>query len=103
MRQVNIGIVGVGNVGTGTLTILADNAESIAQKCGFRLAVKAVCSRTIEAKPLPAALGDSVVKTTDWREVVSHPEIDIVAELIGGTHVAREVLEGAIDHGKSVV
>jgi homoserine dehydrogenase len=44
-----------------------------------------------------------VLRTTDWREVVSHPEIDMVAELIGGTHVAREVLEAAIDNGKSVV
>src|SRR5581483_6991940 len=99
MRQVNIGIVGLGNVGLGTLTILADNAESIAQKCGFRLVVKAVCSRTVETKPIPAALGDGVLKTTDWREIVGHPEIDVVAELVGGTLVARDILDTAIQNG----
>ncbi len=41
--------------------------------------------------------------TTDWREVVAHPEVDVVAELVGGTGVAKEVVEGAIAAGKSVV
>jgi homoserine dehydrogenase len=103
MRQVNIGIVGLGNVGMGTLTILTDNTDSIAQKCGFRLVVKAVCSRTVESKKFSSPLADGVLKTADWREVVSHPEVDIVAELVGGTLVARDILEGAIEHGKSVV
>ena len=46
---------------------------------------------------------DSALKTADWREVVDHPEIHIVAELIGGTGVAREIIEAAIARGKSVV
>jgi homoserine dehydrogenase len=44
-----------------------------------------------------------VLKTSNWREVVAHPEIDIVAELVGGTTVAREITDAAIEHGKSVV
>ena len=102
MQQVNVGIVGLGNVGMGALTILADNAEQIALKLGFRLNVTAVCSRTVESKTLPASLGP-VVKTNNWREVVSHADVDIVAELVGGTVVAREIMEGAIAGGKSVV
>src|ERR1019366_7161115 len=42
-------------------------------------------------------------RTTDWREVVANPEVDIVAELIGGTTVAREIIKGATAHGKSIV
>lgn len=103
MRQVNVGIVGLGNVGMGTLAILADNAESIAQKCGFRLVVNAVCSRTVETKTLPAGLGDGVFRTNDWREVVSHPDVDMVAELVGGTLAARDILDAAIQNGKSIV
>jgi homoserine dehydrogenase len=103
MKQVNVGIVGLGNVGSGTLAILAENAEQIALKCGFRVVVKAVCSRTVTTKSLPAVLGDNLLKTSDWREVVNHPEVNIVAELVGGTHVAREIVEAAISHGKSVV
>jgi homoserine dehydrogenase len=44
-----------------------------------------------------------VFRTTDWREVVAHPEVQIVAELVGGTTVAAEILDGAIEYRKSVV
>jgi len=102
MQYVNIGIVGLGNVGNGALTILTENAGQIAAKLGFRLNVAAVCSRTAKSKTLPSGLGDVQI-TEDWREVVTNPGIEIVAELIGGTGVARQVVEGAIANGKSVV
>jgi homoserine dehydrogenase len=102
MQPVNLGVIGLGNVGSGTLDILAENAEQIALKLGFPLRVAAVCSRSVSAKKLPAALG-SPLRTTNWREVVEHPDIQIVAELIGGTTVAREVIEAAAAAGKSVV
>src|SRR5579872_4959308 len=102
MDEVKVGIVGLGNVGSGTLTILAENADQIALKLGFRLKVVAVCSRSVQSKELPAGLGP-VFKTADWREVVTHPEVQIVAELVGGTGVANEVINTAIGQGKSVV
>jgi len=102
MREVNVGIVGLGNVGSGTIAILAENAEQIALKLGFQLRVAAVCSRSVDRKQIPAVLGP-VLKTTDWREVVAHPDVHIVAELVGGTTPAREIIEAAIDHHKSVV
>ncbi len=102
MEEVKVGIVGLGNVGSGTLTILAENSESIARKLGFRLKVAAVCSRSVHTRQIPAAL-DGVFRTADWREVVAHPEVQIVAELVGGTGVAAEILDAAIAHRKSVV
>ena len=102
MQPVRAGIVGVGNVGGGTLTILAENADAIALKLGFPLQVRVVCDLKIAEKKLPAALSQ-VERTTDWRVVVSHPEVDIVAELVGGTTVAEQIILGAIEHGKSVV
>jgi len=102
MQEVNVGIIGLGNVGSGTLTILTENASQIAGKLGFPLRVKALCSRSIASKNLPPA-AVSIWQTTDWREVVSHPEVDIVAELVGGTNVAREIIDAAIAHKKSVV
>src|SRR6266852_1630595 len=102
MRPVNVGIVGLGNVGMGTLAILAENAGPIAEKLGFPLHVRAVCSPSVASKQLPAAL-DSAVKTANWRDVVDDPEVEIVAELVGGCGVAREIIEAAIACGKSVV
>src|SRR4029077_4459129 len=102
MQPVNIGIIGLGNVGSGTLDILAENARDIALKLGFPLEVRALCSRGIAQKTLPSAF-QGALKTTNWREVVEHPDVHIVAELVGGTGVAREVVEAAIARGKSVV
>jgi homoserine dehydrogenase len=102
MRQVNVGVVGLGNVGSGTLAILTENAGQIALKLGFRLNVVAVCSRFVQSKTLPEGLGP-VMRTNDWREIVAHPDVDIVAELVGGTNVAQEIIHAAIDNHKSVV
>src|ERR1700724_2643482 len=102
MDEVGLGMIGLGNVGSGTLTILAENAGQIALKLGFRLKVAAVCSRTVHSKQLPAGLGP-VTRTTDWREVVAHPSVQIVAELVGGTTVASEIFDAAIAQGKSMV
>lgn len=89
-------------MGSGTLTILAENAEQIARKLGFRLKVAAVCSRTAKSKKLPAGIAPALV-TEDWREVVARPDVHIVAELVGGTGVAAEIVDAAIGAGKHVV
>jgi homoserine dehydrogenase len=96
---INVGIIGLGNVGTGALQILQEDADQIALKLGFRLCVRAVCSRNLDNKPAT----NGALRTTDWREVVTHPDIHVVAELIGGTTTAREVIDAAIANGKSVV
>jgi homoserine dehydrogenase len=102
MEEVNLGIIGLGNVGSATLNILAGNSDQIAQKLGFRLKVVAVCSRSVANKQIPAALGD-VVRTADWREVVSRPDVHIVAELVGGRGAAAEIIDAAIANKKSIV
>lgn len=101
MQPVNIGIIGLGNVGSGTLAILTENAAQIALKLGFPLRVSALSSLDIKSTDFPE-LG-AVVKTRNWREVIDHPDVHIVVELIGGTTVAREIIEAAIARGKSVI
>lgn len=100
--EVTIGIVGLGNVGLGTLQILTESARSIREKLGFPLRIKAVCSRHIQQKKLPI-LGDSVIRTADWRDVVCDPEIDIVIEAIGGAGTSAHLIEEALRKHKSVV
>ena len=100
--DVTIGVVGLGNVGSGTLEILADNGARIREKLGFSLRVKAVCSRNVGQKKLPA-FPAAVARTTDWKEIVGDPEIDIVVELVGGTATAGHIIEGSLRQRKSVV
>src|SRR2546429_9914306 len=100
MQEVNVGIVGLGNVGLSTVKILAENGDQIAQKLGYRLKVSAVCSRSVHSKKIPESLGP-VHKTTDWREVVTHPDVHVVAELVGGPSAASEIVEAAIANHKS--
>ena len=102
MEEVRVGIVGLGNVGSGALSILAENADQIALKLGFRLRVSAVCSRSVASKNIPDSLGP-VFRTPDWRRVVERDDVDIVAELIGGTTTAAEIIDASIAHKKSVV
>lgn len=99
MAAVKLGIIGLGNVGSGTVKILAENGAQIADKLGFPLEVAAVCARGFEGKSVPVAAR----QTTDWRDVVNDPEVQVVAELVGGTTIAREIVETALENGKSVV
>jgi homoserine dehydrogenase len=97
-----LGIIGLGNVGRGTLRILADNAALIERKLGFPLEVAAICSRSLLLSPPPeAAAFPNALRTANWREVVENPKVQIVAELVGGTTVAAEIIEAAIEQGKS--
>lgn len=102
MQPVNAAVIGLGHVGSGTLDILAKNREQIERKLGFPLRITALCSRSIASKQLPDGLGDPF-RTTHWKEVVNRPDVDIVIELVGGTGVAREIIEAALAAGKSVI
>src|ERR1044071_203794 len=102
MQKVNVGIVGLGNVGMGTLTVLTENAAQIKLKLGFDLKVVGVCSRTVDTKQMPPSL-QHVFRTKDWRELVARQDVDIVAELVGGTDTAGEIRGGAIRERKSIV
>ena len=104
MSPLSIGIIGLGNVGSGTLRILSDNASLIQRKLGFPLEVKAICSRSVlEKPPSEADLFPHAIRTPNWREVLEHPDVGVVAELVGGTSVAAEIVDTAIGRGKSIV
>jgi len=100
--EVLVGVIGLGNVGLGTLQILAENGDAIREKLGFPIRVKSVCSRNADQKTLPV-FPQPVIRTNDWREIVSDPEIDIIVEVIGGTATASQIVEQALKQHKSVV
>src|ERR1700761_2286162 len=99
---VAVGIIGLGTVGLGALEILTENARSIREKLGFPLQVRAVSSRSVNQKKLPM-LASTVVRTSEWRDIVCDPEIEVIVEAIGGTATAGHIIEEALRRGKSVV
>ena len=103
-RTVNVGLIGLGTVGGGTLQLLAQNSQLIADR-GFALHVKKVCNLDVpytEAKIAELGLTDTTA-TSDFHDLVDDPEIDVVIELIGGIHPALEMVQAALQAGKSVV
>jgi homoserine dehydrogenase len=101
MKPINVGLLGIGTVGGGTFTVLARNQEEISRRAGRAISMKLVADKDLErARGLVA--GRATV-TADAQEVVNHPDIDIVVELIGGTTIAKELILRAIAAGKHVV
>ena len=101
MKIVKVGIIGFGTIGAGVAKILADNNEVIRQRLGARLELVKVADLDITTDRGVKLAPD--VLTTSAEEVINHPDIDIVIELIGGYDPARKFLLQAVDQGKHVV
>ena len=101
MKPVNIGILGLGTVGRGTVEVLRGNAAEIARRLGRGVNIFMVSTRD-EAKAR-GLCPDGTRITADPFEVVRRPEVDIVVELFGGTGIAKELVFEAVRHGKHIV
>ena len=101
MNAVNVGLLGLGTVGGGTLAVLHRNADEISRRAGREIRVVKAAVR--ELKRQRSFRTDAIALTTDPFEIVDDPNIDIVVELIGGVHIARQAVLRAIDNGKHVV
>jgi len=99
MKPVNIGICGLGTVGSGTFNVLQRNRSLINARAQSQLNVVHIGARRDNPD---CSVGDTRV-SRDIFEVARDPDVDILVELIGGTDVARELIEEAIRHGKHVV
>ncbi len=101
MKPVNIGILGLGTVGGGTVNVLARNADEITRRAGREIRVTMASVRSLD-KPRICDTS-SIELTIDPFEIVNHPDIDVVVELIGGESLALELVQKAIANGKHVV
>ena len=102
MKPINIGLLGIGTVGSGTFTVLKRNQEEIARRAGREIVIKIIADRDID-KARKIVGDDGILITSDANEVVTHPDVDIVVELIGGYTTAKELTLKAIENGKHVV
>ena len=102
MKPINIGLLGIGTVGNGTFTVLKRNQQEITRRAGREIVIKIIADRDID-KARNIVGDDSILTTSDANEVVTHPDVDIVVELIGGYSAAKELTLKAIENGKHVV
>ncbi len=101
MQSVKIGILGLGTVGSGTVSVLKRNAREISRRAGRGIDIYAAADKDL-AKDRSCDL-NGINLTDDAFSVVNDPEIQIIVELIGGTGVARDLVMQAIENGKHVV
>ena len=101
MKPIQVGVLGIGTVGTGVFEVLRRNQEEIKRRAGRGIEIVAV-SRRDRAKAREI-VGDAALVVEDPRDIIRNPDIDIVVELIGGYTLARELVLEAIAAGKHVV
>lgn len=101
MKEIKIGILGLGTVGTGIAKILYNNGPLIASRLGASLILKKAAD--IDLARDRGIQFDEGVLTADPLEVVTDPEIDIVLEMIGGETIAKDLILKAISNGKHIV
>jgi homoserine dehydrogenase len=101
MKPINVGLMGLGVVGGGTIDVLRRNSEEIARRAGREIRVVAATARDLKKERTVSMEGIRLV--TDAKALVNDPEIDIVVELIGGVTHTRELMLEAIANGKHIV
>ncbi|MDH4149118.1 MAG: homoserine dehydrogenase [Betaproteobacteria bacterium] len=101
MKPINVGLLGIGTVGSGTFRVLQRNSEEISRRAGRAIRISVVADK--DTARAQAIVGDAARVTADALEVVNDPQIDIVVELIGGYTVSKELVLKAIANGKHVV
>lgn len=100
-NYINVGLLGAGTVGGGVLAVMKDNAEIIEKKIGKKIKITKVFGRDIQK--LQEQYGDEYIYTTNIDDILEDPEIDIVVELLGREHPAKEYITHAFEKGKNVV
>ncbi len=100
-NPIQVGLLGIGTVGSGTFKVLRRNQEEIRRRAGRGIEITMVAD--LDTERARAVVGEGVQVVADARAVIANPQIDIVIELIGGTGIAKALVLEAIAAGKHVV
>jgi homoserine dehydrogenase len=99
--RVNVGLIGFGIIGSGVVSLLTEHSDVLKQRMGVEIVLRRIVDIDIE-RPRDVTVDRSLL-STDYRDVIGDPSIDIVIELVGGTTVAFDVVSSALEAGKHVV
>ncbi|MEY4341516.1 MAG: hypothetical protein RL541_1020 [Pseudomonadota bacterium] len=101
MKPIQVGLLGIGTVGSGTFEVLKRNQEEIQRRAGRPIKITIVAD--LDTARAQSIVGNTVKVVNDAQLVIANPEIDIVIELIGGYGIAKQLVMEAIAAGKHVV
>ena len=101
MKPIQVGLMGMGTVGSGTFNVLHRNQSEIKRRAGRGIEISMVAD--LDVVKAQAMAGAHVKVVSDARQIIANPEIDIVVELIGGYGIAKTLVLEAIAAGKHVV
>ncbi len=101
MQPIQVGLLGIGTVGSGTFKVLHRNQPEILRRAGRGIEITMVAD--LDVARARSIVGEGVEVVADARAVIANPAIDIVVELIGGYGIAKTLVLEAIAAGKHVV
>lgn len=101
MKEIPIGLVGYGTIGQGVAAVLAMNGEEISRKLNAKVYLKHVVEKDID-RPFDVPLAQGVL-SNDLDRLLNDPTVEIGIELIGGTTIAKQIVEKMLKAGKHVV
>ncbi len=101
MKPIQVGLLGIGTVGSGTFNVLARNREEIVRRAGRDIVISMVAD--LDTERAERIVKGRAVVTKNADDILNNPEIDIVIELIGGYGIAKTLVLKAIEAGKHVV
>ncbi len=102
MKQVPIGLVGYGTVGQGVAAVLDRNGEMIASKLGTRIELKYIVEKYLD-RPFDVTPPSTAKLTDQLQPLLDDKEVPVAIELVGGTTVAKTIVEELLKSGKHVV
>ncbi|WP_031516285.1 homoserine dehydrogenase [Desulfofalx alkaliphila] len=98
---IKVGLLGLGTVGQGVYRILKDNADNIQRRAGIKVEIEKIMVRdTTKERGISVS---QAMLTSDIKDIVNDPEIDIVVEVMGGINPTLDYVLQALNNGKSVV
>jgi homoserine dehydrogenase len=101
MKAIQVGLLGIGTVGSGVFNVLARNQAEIKRRAGRGIEITMVAD--LDTARAESIVGGACKVVKDAREIIANPDVDIVVELIGGYGIARQLVMEAIEKGKHVV
>ncbi|MEQ6437363.1 homoserine dehydrogenase [Comamonas sp. w2-DMI] len=101
MKPIQVGLLGIGTVGSGTFNVLERNQDEIRRRAGRGIEIAMVAD--LDTARAKSVVGDKAKVVGDAREIIANPDIDVVVELIGGYGIAKALVLEAIAAGKHVV